>query len=149
MIAEPQTVADLLPLADVRILELGGSIAGAFCGKLLAGFGAEVVKIEPPAGDPCRRLGPFAHGRVDSESSLPFLYLNTGKQSITLDVRSPTGQDLLRQLASEADVLLVSDDAAAADAPDLDLSAGLPSLIVTSIQAFGEGPYRDYLGGEL
>src|SRR5204862_5801700 len=112
MIAEPQTVADPLPLAGVRVLEVGGGIAGAFCGKLLAGFGAEVVKIEPTAGDPCRRLGPFAHDHLDVESSLPFLYLNTGKQSITLDVGFPSGQDLLRRLASDADVLLASDDMA-------------------------------------
>jgi crotonobetainyl-CoA:carnitine CoA-transferase CaiB-like acyl-CoA transferase len=149
MISEPQAVADLLPLAGVRVVELGGGIAGAFCGKLLAGFGAEVVKVEPPAGDGLRRLGPFAHDRLDVEGSLPFLYLNTGKQSVTLDTASATGRQLLRRLAETADVVLQTIEPGQSSATYLDPAARPTGLVVTSIEEFGEGPYGDYLGGEL
>ena len=67
-----------------------------------------MVKVEPSGGDACRRLGPFAGDRPDLESSLPFLYLNTGKLSVTLEVGSVTGQGLLGRLLSSADIALDS-----------------------------------------
>lgn len=141
------------PLGGLRVIEAGRGIAGAFCGKLLAALGADVIKVEPPAGDPCRRLGPFVRGQVEPESSLLFLYLNTSKRGITLDLSSPTGADLFAGLAGRADVVLESLGPGRLAELGLDyqvLSRGQPGLILTSITPFGDtGPYRDYLDGEL
>src|SRR5918992_5544771 len=79
-------------LEGVKVLDLTHHIAGPYCGKLLAGFGAEVIKVERPAGDPARRQPPFADDRPDPERSALFLYLNTGKRSVTLDVTQPAGR---------------------------------------------------------
>ncbi len=96
------------PLRDLQVVEIGSSLAGAYCGKLLAAFGAQVVKVEPPTGDPMRRLGPFVGDRPAAEGSLPFLYLNTSKQSVTLESESGTGHGLLRRLLLGADIVLDS-----------------------------------------
>jgi crotonobetainyl-CoA:carnitine CoA-transferase CaiB-like acyl-CoA transferase len=141
------------PLEDLRVVELGSSLAGAFCGKLLAAVGAEVVKVEPRDGDPNRRLGPFAADRPDIEGSLIYLYLNTGKLGVTLTLSSPTGQDLLRRLLADADVVLDGLGRGQLDALGLeyaDLAAQSPGVVLTAITCFGdEGPYRDHLDGEL
>ena len=74
-------------LKGVTVLELGGHTSAPFCSRLLADYGAQVIKIEPPgAGDPCRRKGPFAGDDPHLDKSLPFLYLNTNKRGISLDV---------------------------------------------------------------
>src|SRR5688572_23678085 len=93
-----------LTLGDVRVLDLSEDVAGPFCTKLLAGLGAEVIKVERPgSGDLSRRAGPFTGAEPHPEHSALFLYLNTGKKSITLDVASQTGAALLRCLAHECD----------------------------------------------
>ncbi len=141
------------PLGGLRALELGEGIAPAFCGKLLAALGADVIKVEPPTGDRCRRVGPFARDQTGSESSLLFLYLNTSKRGITLDLTTPTGADLFRQLAAAADIVV--EGLGAGRLETLGLGYGVlardnPGLILTSITPFGDdGPYRDYLDGEL
>ncbi len=141
------------PLGGVRVVEVGGDIAGAFCGKLLAALGADVIKVEPPAGDPCRRRGPFLRGQVDPESSLLFLYLNTSKRGITLDLTSPTGAELFARLAAAADIVVESLGPGRAEELGIGygvLARGGPGLIMTSVTPFGDtGPYRDYLDGEL
>src|SRR5574341_1454615 len=84
-------------LDDIRVLDLSQEVAGPFCTKLLAGLGAEVIKVEPPgSGDVSRRLGPFVGATPDAEHSALFLYLNTGKKSITLDIHSPTGAAIVQ-----------------------------------------------------
>ena len=84
-------------LDDIRVLDLSQEVAGPFCTKLLAGLGAEVIKVEPPgSGDVSRRLGPFVGEAPDAEHSALFLYLNTGKKSITLDIHSPTGAAIVK-----------------------------------------------------
>ncbi|HEX8968739.1 MAG TPA: CoA transferase [Chloroflexota bacterium] len=138
------------PLQDVRVVELGSSLAGAFCGKLLATFGAEVVKVEPPAGDRIRSLGPFANDRPDDETSLPFVYLNTGKLGVTLAPprSSTTARELLYRLLDGADVVIDSFGPGGMQYPELERTA--PGLILTAISSFGtEGPYCHYLDGEL
>src|SRR6266513_954967 len=86
-----------LILGDIRVLDLSEDVAGPFCTKLLAGLGAEVIKIEPPGtGDVTRRTGPFVHEVPHAEQSAAFLYLNTGKKSLTLDIQSQTGVGLVR-----------------------------------------------------
>ncbi len=144
------TLHSSLPLAELRVLELGSGIAGAFCGKLLAAFGAEVTLVEPPAGAACRRLGPFAGDRPSTEGSLPFLYLNTGKLSVTLEPEWATGRALLRRLVAGADVLVENYRPGAFEALGLGyeaLSAINPRLIYCSISAFGRGGPRGHQTG--
>ena len=97
-----------LVLGDIRVLDLSEDIAGPFCTKLLAGLGAEVIKVEPPGtGDVTRTTGPFVHETPHAEQSAAFLYLNTGKKSITLDIQSQTGC-IVQRLARECDILVES-----------------------------------------
>ena len=94
-------------LDGLRVLELAGMVAAPFCGKLLAALGADVLKIEPPkTGDPSRRRGPFPGDVPHIERSGTFLYLNTGKRSLTLNVDDPQGRIMLGELASQSDVLI-------------------------------------------
>src|SRR5262245_47054223 len=98
-----------LTLGDVHVLDLSENVAGPFCTKLLAGLGAEVIKVERPGvGDVSRRAGPFQGDAPHPEQSALFLYLNTGKKSITLDVASQTGAAILRTLVLECDILVES-----------------------------------------
>src|ERR1700761_2132788 len=92
-------------LGGVRALELGPSPAGASCAKLLSDLGAEVVKVEPPTGDPLRAAGPFAPGREGPETAGRFLYLATGKHSVVLDVEKDEDRRRLDALVAEADVV--------------------------------------------
>jgi crotonobetainyl-CoA:carnitine CoA-transferase CaiB-like acyl-CoA transferase len=141
-------------LGDIRVVDLSQDTAGPFCAKLLAGLGAEVIKVEPPgAGDVSRRAGPFAHAAPHAEQSAAFLYLNTGKKSITLDITSPTGADILRRLIQECDVLVESFPPGFLEQHGLGYAAleqRQARLIYTSITPFGHtGPYRDYKGAEI
>jgi crotonobetainyl-CoA:carnitine CoA-transferase CaiB-like acyl-CoA transferase len=143
-----------LTLGDVCVLDLSEDMAGPFCTKLLAGLGAEVIKVERPGfGDVSRRAGPFPDDVPHPEQSALFLYLNTGKQSITLDVASQTGAAILRRLAQECDILVESFPPGYMDRLELGYAALErlnPGLIYTSVTSFGQsGPYRDYKGSEL
>ena len=141
-------------LPNLRVLEIASLIPGPYCGKLLASLGAEVIKAEPPgSGDSSRRRGPFPDDVPHPERSGLFLYLNTGKQSITLDLHNPAGRDLLRQLASRVDLVVHDYTPANAAAVGLDgesLLAANPDVIVTAVTPFGSsGPYADYRAGHL
>jgi CoA:oxalate CoA-transferase len=141
-------------LRDIRVLDLSEDVAGPFCTKLLAGLGAEVIKVEPPGtGDVTRRTGPFVHETPHVEQSAAFLYLNTGKKSITLDIQSQTGALILQRLAQECDILVEGFPAGYLDQLGLGYAAlehRNPGLIYTSITPFGQtGPYRDYKSSEL
>jgi CoA:oxalate CoA-transferase len=134
-----------LPLAGIHVLEPAQGIAGPFCGKLLSEFGATVLKVEPPGGDAARQWGPFAHDHPDSEGSLLFLYLNTTKRSITLDLRSRAGRRVFDALLPQADVV-ISDTTLLPS----DLWARHPCLIQTSIRPYGlSGPSADWPATEL
>ena len=116
-----------------------------YCGKLLASLGADVVKVEPPkVGDPSRRRGPFPGDAPHPERSGTFLYLNTGKRGITLDIDDPQGRVMLRQMAAEADVIIHGSPPAFAKSRGLEresLAEFKPALIVASITPFGStGP---------
>src|SRR5919108_655784 len=141
-------------LGDVRVLDLSEDIAGPFCSRLLAALGAEVVKVERPgSGDMSRRAGPSLGTTPHPEQSALFLYLNTGKKSITLNVESPTGAVILRRLARECDILVESFPPGYLDGLDLGypaLEQLNPQLIYTSVTAFGQsGPYLDPTGEPL
>ena len=121
-----------LDLTDLR---------GQFCGKVLRDLGMQVIKVEPPGGDPVRRLGPFAHDGPHLESSLRFAYLNAGKQSLTLDLAHPDGRDLLLRLVEQADVLVESFAPGTLDRLGLGeaaLRARNPRLVLTSVTGFGQ-----------
>ena len=95
-----------LPLEGVRVLEVGTFVSAPYCGRLFAGYGADVVKIEPPGGDLARAHGPFKDGEPNPETSALFLYLNTNKRSVELDLGSQAGRDALLRLATDADVII-------------------------------------------
>jgi crotonobetainyl-CoA:carnitine CoA-transferase CaiB-like acyl-CoA transferase len=129
-------------------------LAGAFCTKLLAGLGATIVKIEPvERGDPMRSVGPFVHGEEGLERSIPFLWLNTGKQSATLNLNSARGISLLKQLIRQADVLVESFAPGFLNERSLGVNESRrsnPRLVFCSISNYGQtGPYRDYLAEEI
>lgn len=141
-------------LAGLRVLELGAMVAAPFCGKLLAALGADVVKVEPPkAGDPSRRRGPFLGDDPHPERSGMFLYLNTGKRGVTLDVDDPQGREMLRQLAAEADVIIHDSPPALAAARELEqetLAEINPRLIVAALTPFGStGPNAGYAARDV
>jgi crotonobetainyl-CoA:carnitine CoA-transferase CaiB-like acyl-CoA transferase len=136
------------PLAGDIVVDLSESVAGPHCSKLLADFGARVVKVEPPGGDPARRLGPFPNDEPDPEQSGTFLHLNTNKESVVIDIMAPEGASLVGELASHADVVIESfrpGTLASVGLAPTDLIRRTPSLVVTSITPFGQtGPYRDW-----
>jgi formyl-CoA transferase len=134
------------PLAGLKVLEMGQLIAGPFAGKTLADFGADVVKIEPPgAGDPLRKWRLLKDG-----TSVWWQVQSRNKQSIALDLRTAEGQDIVRKLATESDVLIENFRPGAMEGwgigPD-DLLALNPRLIVLRISGYGQtGPYRNRPG---
>ena len=141
-------------LAGFRVLEVGSMVAVPWCGKLLAALGADVVKVEPPGtGDPSRRRGPFPGDNPHPERSGTFLYLNTGKRGITLDVDDPQGRRVLRQLASEADVVIHDSPPSTAASRGLSresLTEIKAALIVAAITPFGSsGPNAEYAAHDV
>ncbi len=132
-------------LDDIRVLEVGDFISGAHCGKLLADFGAEVLKVELPAGDSVRRYGPFPGSNVSRETSGLHLFLNANKRSITLDYRTPRGLDLLKQLVGRHDIFITNLDLPTRERLGLTYedvrAAGDERLIYTALTPFGDsGP---------
>lgn len=149
-----QPIRPPLPLSDIRVLDLSEEVAGPFCTKLLAGLGADVIKIEPPGtGDVSRRTGPFVTETPGAEQSALYLYLNTGKKGITLDIRQPSGTALFQHLMQNCDILVESAPPGDMDQLGLgytELERLNPRLIYTAVTPFGQtGPYRDYQGSEL
>ena len=130
------------PLAGLRVIELAEGIAGPYAGKLLADYGADVIKIESGDGDRSRRLGPFPETGFDPEQSALFLHLNTNKRS----VRAELDSDLLADLIGSADIVLQS----APVPPPEELRKKQPGLVIVTITAFGlTGPYSGYVGEEI
>jgi succinyl-CoA---D-citramalate CoA-transferase len=135
------------PLDDLRVLELGAFLAGPFCGQLLADFGAEVIKVEPPGkGDPMRQWGRHRHnGRT-----LWWPILARNKKSLTLDLRTPEGQQLARDLVPHCDIVLENFRPGTLEGWGLgyeELAALNPGLIMVRVSGFGQtGPYRDKAG---
>jgi crotonobetainyl-CoA:carnitine CoA-transferase CaiB-like acyl-CoA transferase len=141
-------------LEGIRVLDLGPEIAAPFCSRLLADYGADVVKVEPPnVGDPARHMGPFAGDEPNLEKSIPFLYLNTNKRGITLDIGSAAGRGVLSDLVESADVVVQGFPPSESEALGLDfktLGESNPGVVVTSITPFGlSGPYRDYSATDI
>ena len=135
------------------MLDLSEDIAGSFCGRLLADYGADVLKLEPPTGASLRRMGPFFGDDPHPEKSLFYLLMNLNKKGATLNLETITGRNILKRLVPHVDVVIESyrpgylaDLGVGYD----DLVAENSSLIMTSITPFGQtGPYSQYKGEEV
>ncbi len=133
------------PLAGYRVLEMGSTIAGPFCGRLLADFGAEVIKVEPADGDAVRTMGKRFHGK-----SLYAASIFRNKSLISVDLRKPAGQDIVRALAAKCDVVIENFRPGALEKWGIgyaDLSRINPGLVMVRISGFGQtGPSSDRPG---
>ncbi|KQX66036.1 CaiB/BaiF CoA-transferase family protein [Angustibacter sp. Root456] len=135
------------PLSGIRVIELGQLLAGPFCGQLLGDFGADVIKIEDPrTGDPMRQWGrEKPHGK-----SLWWSVVGRNKRSVGLDLRRPEGQEVLRTLAAEADVVIENFRPGTLERWGLDyetLSAQNPGLVLVRVTGYGQsGPYATRAG---
>jgi len=139
-------------LSDVKVLELGDE-KGELCGKLFAGAGADVIKLEPPGGGSSRLNAPFYHDQPDPARSLYFWHYNVGKRGVTLDIAARQAKGVLEKLIARSDVVI--------DSLPLDTLAGLgldwpalqklnPRLIYLLLTPFGRsGPWRDYKANDL
>src|SRR5262245_31073893 len=131
-------------LDGIRVLDLAGE-PGHFAGKLLGDLGADVVKVEPPGGDPIRRRGPFWGHGDDPERSLAWLAYNTSKRSITLDLGKPRGRDIFLDLVARADVVLETlapGTLAQLGLGWVDLQRKNPRVVLCSLTPWGQtGPH--------
>jgi crotonobetainyl-CoA:carnitine CoA-transferase CaiB-like acyl-CoA transferase len=133
------------PLAGIRVLEMGSTVAGPFCGRLLADFGAEVIKVETAEGDPVRTMGKRFHGK-----SLYAASIFRNKSLICLDLRQARGQELAADLAARCDVLVENFRPGSLERWGLGyeaLAARNPGLVMVRISGFGQdGPYSQRAG---
>ena len=142
-----------MPLEGVRVLDLTHHTVGPFCTRLLGDYGADVIKVERPGGDPARHLPPFAGDRPGIERSGTFLFLNTNKRSIVIDLKAEGDRDRALALARTADVVVESFRPGTLTRLGLGyerLAEINPRIVLTSISNFGQdGPYRDWEGTDL
>ncbi len=141
-------------LSGVNVLDLTWHIAGPYCTKMFADFGADVLKIErPPLGDPARRSGPFLNDDPHPEKSILFSHLNVNKRGMLLDLKSEIGREAIKKLAKDADILVESFSPGVMERLGLSyeiLKSVNPGLVMVSISNFGQtGPYRDFKTSEL
>ena len=138
-------------LAGVKVLELGTMVSAAYATKVMADLGADVIKVEDPSGDPARWRGPFPNGAVDPEKSGIFLYLNTNKRGVTLDLGRQR-EDLLR-LVAWADLLVHNYSPREMTTRGIEYQTFCdvsPRLVMCSITPFGlTGPHKDYKAYDL
>ena len=141
-------------LEGLRILDLTQGVAGPYCTKLLSDYGADVLKIErPEGGDPARRAGPFPDDEPHPERSGLFLDLNTGKRSLTLNLKTASGQRILRRLAADSDAVVENfrpGTLARLGLSEEQLAELNPAAALVSISNFGQhGPYRDFEADDM
>jgi crotonobetainyl-CoA:carnitine CoA-transferase CaiB-like acyl-CoA transferase len=143
--SQPAALHERGPLSGYRVLELGSTVAGPFCGRLLADFGAEVIKVETADGDPVRTMGKRFHGK-----SLYAASIFRNKANVSLDLRRPEGQGLARDLALKSDVVVENFRPGGLERWGLgyqSLAALNPRLVMVRISGFGQdGPYRERAG---
>lgn len=146
-------VSNMEALSGVKVLDLSDEIAGSYCAKLMADFGADVIKIEEPGGNKMRKAGPFLDDDPHPEKSGRFFYLNTNKKSVTLNLKTKTGVELFKKLAGDADVVIENFNPGVMAERGISyevLSDLNPGLVLLSITWFGQdGPYRDYKATNL
>ena len=141
-----------LPLAPYRVLDLTQS-GCMLCGKMLGDMGADVVKVEPPGGDPSRRLGPYYKDIVDPEKSLFWFAYNSNKRGITINLETEKGRGVFKRLVAKADFVIESFSPGHMDRLGLGyeaLSRVNPRVIMTAITYFGQtGPKANYAASDL
>ena len=129
-------------LSDIKVLDFSHIIAGPYCTKLLADYGADVIKVErPDTGDGARRLGPFPGDVPNGEQCGLFLHLNTNKRSITLNLKTAAAREIVFQLVKEIDIVVESFRPGTMAALGLDyatLKELNPRLVMTSVSNFGQ-----------
>ncbi len=140
------------PLSPYRVLDLTNE-KGFMCAKILGDLGADVIKVEPPGGDPSRKTPPYYHDDPNPEKSLYWWAYNSNKRGVTLNIESADGRELFKRLVAAADFLIESFHPGYLDGLGLGypaLSAIRPNLVMTSITPFGQnGPYKDYKDSDL
>lgn len=140
-------------LDGIRVLHLGGGVSGHYCTRLLAGYGADVTLVEPPEGDPVRRLYPLATNHEGPEASAAFAYLASGQRSVVLDLTDGSDRELALRLAADVDAVIDSHPPGTLEAIGIgpaELRERNPALVVTSVTAFGaHGPYADWPAAEI
>ncbi len=152
--SEDTALDGVLPLSDLTVVEVAESVAGAFCGRMLAAFGARVIKIErPPYGSWTRYAEPQLNGCQSPESGALFLYDNMGKESVVLDWKNSDGMASLLDLVSDADVLIDDWQPKTRSSLGMDtetLQSLNPLLVNLSLTPFGlSGPYADWQSSPL
>jgi crotonobetainyl-CoA:carnitine CoA-transferase CaiB-like acyl-CoA transferase len=136
-------------LADLVVVDLSESIAGQFCSRLLADYGAEVTLVEPPRGSEIRYRGPYRSGARRPDDSLTFFHLNTGKRSVTLDLSVVSGHELAGDLVAAADVVLLPPRGPGRDAI-LGALQDAARAVVCGVDDFAAGSeFEDWSGSEL
>ena len=139
-------------LQSLRVLDITDE-KGLLAGRVLADMGADVVKVEKPGGDNARTIGPFYHNIPDKEKSLFWFAHNLNKRSITLNIETRDGQQIFKDLAAKADVVIESFQPGYLDKIGLgydSLEDINPGIIMASITPFGQtGPYRDYAASDI
>ena len=140
-------------LAGLRVIDFGQGVSAPHCARLFADYGADVIKVEPPAGDAARASGPYPDDVPDRERSGLFFFHNTNKRGVTCNVGHPEGRRLFLELIGKADVLVENSLPARMRQWQLDyptLAALNPRLVMISITPFGQtGPYSDWNGYDL
>ncbi len=140
------------PLAGLKVIEMGTLIAGPFCGRLLAEFGAEVIKIESPGeGDPLRKWRKLHDAEGDGEATSLWWYAQSrNKKSVTVNLREIDGQEIVRKLALGADIIVENFRPGTTEKWNLgyeELAKDNPKLIMVRLSGYGQtGPYKDRVG---
>ncbi len=152
--ADSEGRADGLPLEGIRVLDLTQGAAGPYATKLYADYGADVIKIErPDGGDPMRRVGPFPDDEPHPERAGVFLHINTGKRSVTLNLKTASGQRILQRLAASADLVFENFRPGTLERLGLAaerLAALRPQASLIRLSNFGQyGPYRDFEADDM
>ena len=141
------------PLQGFRVIEVATGEAVALAARVMAGYGAEVIKVEPPGGDPSRGVGPFPRESVGPETGAAWHFFHGGKKSVVLDLTGAAGRQVVQALAGQAQLLLTDVPAAERDALGLtreQLRAAGPALSVISVTPYGEqGPYAGWSASEI
>ena len=140
-------------LDQIRVVEIGPGVAVSFAGKLFADFGADVIKVEEPDGDPSRRLGPFPQDQPDPERSAAFGFFNRNKRGVALAAAAAGSRPLLADLAVTADLVLAAlslGELAGLGLSLSELAARRPGIVLASLTPWGEdGPYAGFAATQL
>lgn len=141
-------------LSDVKVLDVSHHVSGPYLTKMLADYGADVIKIETPmGGDIARKLGPFPDDIPHPEKSGTFLHLNLNKRGITLNLASTTGQELFKKLVKDVDIVVENFEPGTMESWGLsyeEIRKINPNVVMTSISNFGQwGPYRNFKATEI